>query len=155
MEWAVADDPVEVRQRPRRLIDTKIAVAPLDERLDVPRVLLETAVQRTDRFLVAPGLVKLEALISRPCGPVRQRRRCCKQGQQNRQADFKRNECQPHDPVLAVCDSPDLLSLLSSFNPTWLRTFGADRRRRRRDMLRILVAGKSPWLRFATTRYPR
>ena len=65
-KWAVADDPVEIRQRPRRLIETKIAVAPLDERLDVPRVLLENAVQRTDRFLVAPGLVKLEALISRP-----------------------------------------------------------------------------------------
>ena len=140
---------------PRRLVETKIAVAPLDERLDVPRVLLENAVQRTDRFLVATGLVKLEALISRPCGPVRQRRRCCKQGQQNRQANFKRNECQPHDPVLAVSDSPALLSLLSSLNPTWSRTFGADRRHRRRDMLRILVAGKSPWLRLATTRYPR
>ena len=116
-QWTVVDDSIEIRQCPRRLIETKIAVAPLDQRLEVPRVLLENAVQRDDCFLVASGLVELKALISRRRGPVRQRRRCCEQGQQNRQADFKRNECQPHDPILAVGDSPDLLSLLSSFEP--------------------------------------
>ena len=60
------NDPVEIQERPRRLTDTKITVAPFDQGLEVARVLLDDAVERGNRFLVAPALVKLEALACAP-----------------------------------------------------------------------------------------
>ena len=102
MKRVVVNGLLEIRQCPCGLIEPTVAVAPLDQGLDVAVVAGDHLVQQRDRLAEPSLIVELKRLVTQIIDRFRRCSRRPRQRQQNRQADFKWNPRQPHDPVLVV-----------------------------------------------------